>query len=83
MTGLDGANGQLGQSGRENRHVTAERRSPIENDGAERTESVTWTVGRACNRSSTGAVQRTAGHEVRVTRMSRRACNRSRAVGDR
>jgi hypothetical protein len=42
MTGFDGANGQLGQSGREkNRHVTAERRSPRDNDGAERTESVT------------------------------------------
>jgi hypothetical protein len=81
MTGFDGANDQLGQSGQENRHVTAERRSRIDNDGAGRSESVTWTVGR--DRSSTGAVQRTAVHEVRATRMSRRACNRSRAVGDR
>jgi hypothetical protein len=43
----------------------------------------TWTVWRACDRSSARAVQRTAGHEVRAMRMNRRACNRSRADGDR
>jgi hypothetical protein len=44
---------------------------------------LTWTVWSACDRSSAGAVQRTAGHEVRATRMNRRACNRSRVGGDR
>jgi hypothetical protein len=43
---------------------------------------LTGTVKRACDRSSTGAVRRTARHETRATRMNQRACNRSRAGGE-
>jgi hypothetical protein len=43
-------NGQLGQSGRENRHVTVEKRSRIGNDGAGRSETVNGD-SQACVRS--------------------------------